>query len=251
METIGMGELLRLENASFWYDVSQPPVVFDCNMRVAEAQFVAIVGQSGSGKSTLLRLSCGLLQSDLRAYPNDAARFAGRVCFDGRDVDGPTSRLGYVPQSFQTGMMPSKTARDNILLAVKEDGISDVERQTAEELIRQTGITDAARLNIRQLSGGQQQRVAICRALVTRPKLLFMDEPFANLDPTLKPGMNHLLQDLRAEYGLAVLMVTHDVYGASSLADVIVGVKPGYGRPSYSLWRRGTSPSEIEGWMAS
>lgn len=246
-----MDDVLRLEHASFWYDFSQPPVVFDCNLRVKESQFVAIVGQSGSGKSTLLRLSCGLLQSDLRAYPNDAARFGGRVIFDGRDIDGPTSRLGYVPQSFQAGMMPSRTARDNILLAVKEDGISDVERRTAEELIRQTGIADAARLNIRQLSGGQQQRVAICRALVTRPKLLFMDEPFANLDPTLKPGMNHLLKSLRTDYGLAVLMVTHDVYGAGSLADEIVGVKPGYGRPSYSSWPQGVPPKDIEDWMAS
>ncbi|HEV7238601.1 MAG TPA: ATP-binding cassette domain-containing protein [Thermoanaerobaculia bacterium] len=246
-----MKEVLRLEHASFWYDVSQPPVVFDCNMSVDASQFVAIVGQSGSGKSTLLRLSCGLLQSDLRAYPNDAARFGGKVRFDGQEVDGPTSRLGYVPQSFQAGMMPSRTARDNILLAVKEDGISELERRTAEELIRQTGIADAARLNIRQLSGGQQQRVAICRALITRPKLLFMDEPFANLDPTLKPGMNHLLQSLRAEYGLAVLMVTHDVYGAASLADVIIGVKPGYGRPSYSTWLRGSGPADIEDWMAS
>jgi len=118
-------------------------------------------------------------------------------------------------------------------------------------LIRETGIVDAALLNIRQLSGGQQQRVAICRALVTKPRLLFMDEPFANLDPTLKPTMDELLFRLRRRYNLSVLMVTHDIEGAVRIADEVVGVKPGYSRPFYMSWRRGVKHEEVGAWMAS
>lgn len=242
---------LVVDGLSFWYRTDDAPTVYGCSFQVEPGAFVAIVGQSGSGKSTLLRLTAGLLQSQLSDQPSDTARIEGRVRYEGSAVARPLSDFAFVPQNFQAGFLPSLSARDNILLAVRSDGITSDEAAEAEMLIRDTGIVDAAMLNIKQLSGGQQQRVAICRALVTRPRMLFMDEPFANLDPTLKPTMDQLLFTLRERYHLSLLLVTHDIEGAIRIADLIVGVKPGYSRPAHTTWAKGVQRAEVESWMDS
>jgi len=244
-----MNDGLHIRQLAFWYRTDDAPIVYDSTFSVPPGFFVAIVGESGSGKSTLLRLSAGLLQAQLADQPSDTAKLAGSVHYDGRSVLRPQPEFAFVPQNFQAGFLPALSARDNILLAVKEDGISKEEAEEAEMLIRETGIVDAALLNIKQLSGGQQQRVAICRALVTKPRLLFMDEPFANLDPTLKPTMGELLSRLRKRYGLSVLMVTHDIEGAVKIADSTVGVKPGYARPIYEVFPKNVTPDVVETWM--
>ena len=242
---------LKVSSLAFWYRTDRAPTVYDCSFAVPPCSFVAIVGQSGSGKSTLLRLCAGLLQAQLADQPSDTARLEGVVAYDEGQVSRPLPAFGLVPQNFQAGFLPTLSAKDNILLAVKQDGIDEKEAAEAEMLIRDTGIVDAALLNIRQLSGGQQQRVAICRALVTQPRMLFMDEPFANLDPTLRPTMDQLLNRLRDRYLLSGLLVTHDIAGAVRLADFIVGVKPSYARPRYEYWERGVTTEEVHEWMAS
>ena len=90
------------------------------------------------------------------------------------------------------------------------------------------------------------------RALITEPAILFMDEPFANLDPTLKPGMATLLKKIRTSRGLTMMFVTHDICGAASLADSVVAIRRGYGYPSYREWKASeASPGTVEGWMSS
>src|SRR5262249_31537595 len=113
------------------------------------------------------------------------------------------------------------------------------EKALATTLMSTSGIAEAAHMNILRLSGGQQQRVAICRALIKKPKILFMDEPFANLDPTLKPGIGELLRKLRQEYNLSLMIVTHDIEGALTLADRILGIKSRYSTPEYRQWQPG------------
>lgn len=215
---------------------------------------MAIVGESGGGKSTLLRLSNGLLQQRSNALTNKC-RLEGSVSFREQILAAPHEEFGYVPQNFAAGLYPAGTAKENVLMAVSEDGISPAEMRLTDKLLDVSGLSDVAHLNVRRLSGGQQQRVAICRALVKQPAVLFMDEPFANLDSTLRPEMAGLLKSLRDTENLAVLCVTHDIEGAISLSDIVVGVKSSYGCPAYETWnvhRAGPPPSlraEIEKWI--
>ena len=246
--------MLEIKALSFWYQVTAPPVVYQCTFVVKPREFVAVVGESGGGKSTILRLSSGLLQQHLGDV-GTLAFLEGAVMFDGRLVSAPLDEFGYVPQNFSAGLYPAGSALENVLMAVAEDGISQSERALAAELLDVSGLSDVAHLNVRQLSGGQQQRVAICRALVKKPMLLFMDEPFANLDSSLRPEMGDLLNRIRERDELAILLVTHDIEGAIKLANTIVGVRATYGRPMYYTWSVGNkSPSdlqrEIERWIS-
>ncbi|MFH0801857.1 MAG: ATP-binding cassette domain-containing protein [bacterium] len=246
---------LTVNNLSFWYHTTEFPTVYRCSFSVAKNEFVAIVGESGGGKSTLLRLVCGLLQAQNRERPELEYRIEGIVEYDGNNILKPHSEFAYVPQNFQAGLLPALSVRDNILLAVKRDGITKDKLEYADALMKLSGIIDVAQFKVGHLSGGQQQRVAICRALITKPCVLFMDEPFANLDPTLKPEMSKLLKHLRDEYSLLLLFVTHDIENATNLADKIVGVKCGYGKPKYKLWiiennaKRDVLRREIEKWI--
>jgi len=230
-------------------------VVHQCSLEVRDREFVAVVGESGGGKTTILRLCCGLLQAELAEDIRLGHQIRGRVTFDGAEVEAPRRNFSYVPQHFREGLHPAKSTKENILLAVQESGVSAEEEAHADRLMQRCGISEAADMNVLRLSGGQQQRVAICRALIKRPAILFMDEPFANLDPTLRPGIGDLLQALRDEHGLSLLFVTHDIEGAVRLANRVVGVKNSYGPPQYRSW----NPAEcnpivlrkaIEDWIA-
>lgn len=227
---------LQLEKLFFWYRTSDPAVVFDCSLDVAPGQFVAIVGESGSGKTTLLRLACGLVQADLADSPELGYRIAGRVIYDGTEVERQYDHFSYVPQNCQAAMISGQSAKESVLLAAKQIDPRQAEKY-ATFLLATTGIYEASHLPVERLSGGQQQRVAICRALVSRPSFLFMDEPFANLDATLKPSMTELLQKLRCEGSLSsLIIVTHDIEHATHLADGILAVRASYGVPKYKPW---------------
>ena len=244
--------MLEFRGISFWYDITQPPPVYKMNLRVDAHEFLAIVGISGGGKSTVLRLGCGLLQLEQANDPESGYRLEGGVYFDGAEVNAPLPMFGYVPQAFSDALIPSLNARDNVLVAVREQGISKEEEHRTDELMSTCGIIDVAHVKIRKLSGGQQQRVAICRALITGPRVLFMDEPFANLDPSLKPRMGELLHKIRQDNPLTVFLVTHDIKGALELADRVLCIRPGYAIPSYMEARQGAVDVEIiENWMRS
>ena len=227
--------MLEMRKVRFWYQQEKPPLIYDCNLSVRPKEFLAIVGESGGGKTTLLHLCCGLLQAHMIQHPEYSYRYDGEVLFNGVPIKEPIPAFSYVPQRFQIGLHPMKTAEDNVLMAVSKDGVSAEERAHASELMELCGIIDQAQINVRRLSGGQQQRVAICRALITEPAMLFMDEPFANLDFTLKPDMGELLCSLRNRYNLSLLLVTHDIEGAVTLADNVIGIKQTYGRPQYQI----------------
>ena len=188
--TTGTTELTILDGVSF-------------EVRAGEA--VAIVGVSGSGKSTLLGLLAGL------DTPS-----AGSVRIDGHDLfaldeDGRAAlrgrMVGFVFQSFQ--LLPAMTALENVMLPLELAG-ADEAGAPARAMLERVGLAERLHHYPKQLSGGEQQRVAIARAFVTRPKLLFADEPTGNLDAATGQQVIDLLFELNHESGTTLLLVTHD-----------------------------------------
>ena len=171
----------------------------------AKGEAVAIVGASGSGKSTLLSLLAGL------DVPS-----AGSVTLDGAplsalDEDGRAKvrgeKVGFVFQSFQ--LLPSLTALENVMLPLELRGDDDAEGP-ARAILAQVGLAERLGHYPRQLSGGEQQRVALARAFVTRPAVLFADEPTGNLDTTTGQAIVDLLFELNRVAGTTLVLVTHD-----------------------------------------
>jgi putative ABC transport system ATP-binding protein len=172
---------------------------------ISHGDTVAIVGASGSGKSTLLSLMAGL------DTPS-----TGSVRLDGEplsalDEDGRArvrgEKVGFVFQSFQ--LLPSLTALENVMLPLELRGDADVETP-ARAILGKVGLGERLGHYPRQLSGGEQQRVALARAFVTRPAVLFADEPTGNLDTSTGQAIVELLFSLNAETGTTLVLVTHD-----------------------------------------
>jgi putative ABC transport system ATP-binding protein len=183
--------------------------------------FTAVMGPSGSGKSTLLQCAAGLDRPD-----------SGEVSIAGTRLSalGETAltvlrreRIGFVFQSFN--LMPSLTAAQNVELPLRLAGRKPEPSAIAAALAT-VGLADRARHRPSELSGGQQQRVAIARALVTRPRVLFADEPTGALDTGTSREVLLLLRALVAEQGQTIIMVTHDPV-AAACADRVVFLADG------------------------
>jgi len=176
-------------------------VAFD----IAQGDTVAVVGASGSGKSTLLSLMAGL---DL---PSSGSVRLGGVELTTLDEDGRArvrgEQVGFVFQSFQ--LLPSLTALENVMLPLELRGDREVEAP-ARATLEKVGLGHRLDHYPRQLSGGEQQRVALARAFVTRPSLLFADEPTGNLDTHTGEAIIELLFALNREAGTTLVLVTHD-----------------------------------------
>ena len=184
----------------------QPLVILnEVSFEVAAGESLAIVGASGSGKSTLLGLLAGL------DVPS-----SGSVSLNGTDLfaldeDG-RARLrgelaGFVFQSFQ--LLPALNALENVMLPLELTGVKDA-RQRAEASLQQVGLSARAHHVPKHLSGGEQQRVALARAFVTRPKILFADEPTGNLDAATGAQVIELMLELNRAQGTTLILVTHD-----------------------------------------
>ena len=172
---------------------------------IEPGEAVAIVGASGSGKSTLLSLLAGLDSPS-----------SGTVLLDGApmsalDEDGRarvrSAKVGFVFQSFQ--LLPSLTALENVMLPLELRGDADA-HAPALAILQQVGLGERLGHYPRQLSGGEQQRVALARAFVTRPSLLFADEPTGNLDTRTGQAIIELLFDMNTAAGTTLVLVTHD-----------------------------------------
>ena len=176
-------------------------VAFD----IAPGDTVAVVGASGSGKSTLLSLLAGLDSPSTGEVVLDGAPLSS-LDEDGRArVRG--EKVGFVFQSFQ--LLPSLTALENVMLPLELRGDREVEAP-ARAILEKVGLGPRLGHYPRQLSGGEQQRVALARAFVTRPSLLFADEPTGNLDTLTGQAIIELLFALNEEAGTTLVLVTHD-----------------------------------------
>ena len=202
-----MQPVLKAENVT--KKVSSPEgtltILAEVDLQIAAAETVAIVGASGAGKSTLLALLAGLDEpSDGRIWLNGAELTAldedGRAAVRARHV-------GFVFQSFH--LVPSLTAIENVMLPLELAGLPNA-RSAAAEVLAQVNLSPRREHYPRQLSGGEQQRVAIARAFVTRPALLFADEPTGNLDSVTGERIIDLLFDLNKATHTTLVVVTHD-----------------------------------------
>lgn len=180
-------------------------ILDNITLTVHEGTSAAIVGASGSGKTTLLGLLAGL---DLPSR--------GRIGLAGQDLAAldeearaqlRAREVGFVFQSFH--LLPALTAAENVALPLELAGRED--RVRVDEVLAQVGLAHRARHYPRQLSGGEQQRVALARAFVTRPRILFADEPTGSLDHATGQHISDLLFELNASSGTTLVLVTHDL----------------------------------------
>ena len=206
--------MLSLRN--IWVEYGDKVVLERVNLDIAEHSFVSIVGPSGAGKSTFLRLLLG------QETPT-----RGQILLDGvplRPECGPDR--GVVFQRYS--VFPHLDARRNVLFGLEcaEAPLTGrlfgrarrVAMDEADAMLGAVGLGDSGHVFPAQMSGGMQQRLAIAQALVKRPRLLLLDEPFGALDPGIRADMHRLITRLWREQGLTIAMVTHDISEAFALA---------------------------------
>jgi NitT/TauT family transport system ATP-binding protein len=192
--------------------------VRDLSFTVAPREFVCILGPSGCGKSTLLGALAGHLPIS-----------RGRLSVDGTTVRGPSRERGIVFQHHT--LFQWRRVVDNVAFGLKMAGVGRVERrQAARDYLRLVGLDGHADKYPSQLSGGMQQRVEIARALINRPRILLMDEPFGALDALTRISMQELLLEAWNRHPTTVLFVTHDIDEALFLSDRVIVMTPNPGR---------------------
>jgi putative ABC transport system ATP-binding protein len=193
-------------------------VLKDVNLEIKRGECVAIMGKSGSGKSTLMHLLACLDEPT-----------AGEVRFDGRDLSGlnekrrnrlRNEKFGFVFQQFF--LNGRETVFENVALPLRIRGAAAGDlNASARESLKAVGLEDKAKKNAKDLSGGEKQRVCIARALVGRPQVVFADEPTGNLDSVTGETVEQLLLNMNKDFGITVIIVTHDEELANKCERVI------------------------------
>jgi molybdate transport system ATP-binding protein len=180
-------------------------------------EMAVLLGFSGAGKSLTLQMIAGLMKPD-----------SGTIMFNDELFYDSSSEINLSPQMRSIGyvfqhlaLFPHMTVKNNIFYGAK--GIGKNERtQKCFELINEFGLKGLEDKLPSEISGGQKQRVAFARALIRRPKILLLDEPFSALDAPLRIEMRNFLKDIRAEFNIPVVLVTHDIQEARTLADRLI-----------------------------
>jgi NitT/TauT family transport system ATP-binding protein len=189
----------------------------DVSFSVQRGDFISVVGSSGCGKSTLLRVIAGLTQPT-----------SGTVLALGHNVVAPDRTVGMMFQ--RPVLLPWRNVLQNVLLPIDISG-QDRSRNVmrAERLLEMAGLADFRTHKIWQLSGGMQQRVALCRALITEPEILLLDEPFGALDSLTREVLNDELRNICDQTQITTILVTHDIQEAVYLADrvLVMSARPG------------------------
>ena len=192
--------------------------VNDVSFDIPAGQLLALIGASGSGKTTTLRIAAGYEHPD-----------AGRVLLDGVDITAlpPQKRdFGMVFQHY--ALFPHMSVENNVAFGLEARGVSRASRlEKARGALESVGLGRAGARSIQSLSGGEQQRVALARALVIEPRVLLMDEPLSNLDPTLRQSTRDELRSMLHRVGVPALFVTHDQEDAFAIADRIALIRKG------------------------
>lgn len=215
-----MSALLSLRN--LWVEYADKIVLERVNLDIKEGSFVSIIGPSGAGKSSLLRVILG------QEVPT-----RGSILLDGVPLTpecGPDR--GVVFQRYS--VFPHLSALRNTLFGLEcaqaplAGRLFGARRRAAtaeaEEMLNAVGLGDSLHLYPAQMSGGMQQRLAIAQALIKRPRILLLDEPFGALDPGIRADMHHLITRLWRDYALTILIVTHDIKEAFSLGTRVLAL---------------------------
>ena len=190
----------------------------DINCEIAKGEFITLLGPSGCGKSTLLRCIAGLTGVN-----------SGQILLDGEDLVpvAPQKRgIGMVFQSY--ALFPNMTMQQNVAFGLRMQKVKGSEaEQRVKEVLELVELNDFAGRYPQQLSGGQCQRVALARSLVTRPRLLLLDEPLSALDARIRKHLREQIRSIQQELGLTTIFVTHDQEEALVMSDRIVLMNAG------------------------
>ena len=207
---------LKVKNLNKKYNNIE--VLKDISFSIGEKEIICILGPSGCGKTTVLQSIGGFIEID-----------GGEIILDGESIEnlGPEEReIATVFQSY--GLFPHKTVIENIIYGLKFRGYKKrdaiIEGKSMLEILNLKGYENKS---VRQLSGGEQQRVALGRALIVKPKLLLLDEPFSNLDTKLRVSMREELLRIRELFNITMIFVTHDQEDAFSISDRIILMNKG------------------------
>ncbi|MAB99237.1 MAG: spermidine/putrescine ABC transporter ATP-binding protein [Pseudomonadaceae bacterium] len=188
------------------------PIFSDINCTIEQGEFITLLGPSGCGKSTLLRCIAGLTSVN-----------SGQILLDGHDLVpvAPQKRgIGMVFQSY--ALFPNMTVAENVGFGLRMQKIAkDESRQRVNEALAMVELQDFAERLPQQLSGGQCQRVALARSLVTRPRLLLLDEPLSALDARIRKHLREQIREIQQELNLTTIFVTHDQEEALVMSDRI------------------------------
>ena len=190
-----------LELQSISKDWQARVLLRDVSLRVAPGETVAVLGPSGSGNSTLLKIIAGLEPLG-----------AGRIVFDDEDITRqPPERRRFALMFQDFALFPHLNVQDNVAFGLVEQGLTKADaRAQARAMLARFGLQDFAQARVTQLSGGEQQRVALARALITRPRVLLLDEPFSALDAEMRLQLREEFRQRIAEFNMAAILVTHD-----------------------------------------
>jgi ABC-type Fe3+/spermidine/putrescine transport system ATPase subunit len=188
------------------------------NLTINSGEFLSVLGASGCGKTTLLKLMTGLIKPD-----------KGIILEDGKDITQmPVHKKNYAMVAQQPLLFPNMTLMDNICFGLKMKNVNKAQRIAAASImINKLKLQGLGNRYPSQLSGGQSQRGAIARALVSNPKVLFMDEPFSALNEELRTEMKEIIKELHRNSNLTIIFVTHDKDEAYFLSDRVITMKNG------------------------
>lgn len=201
---------LRVEN--LFLDFGGTRVLDSVSLDVQDGEFLALLGKSGCGKTTLLKAIAGLIQPG-----------SGDILFDDQSVLGKVPEARSAVMVFQKPLLfPHLNIAENVAFGLAMKGISKSERLAlAEDALKLVQLPGYGNRRPASLSGGQEQRAALARALVTRPRLLLLDEPFSALDDGLRREMRELVRDIQRQTAITTIFVTHDQDEAVTVADRI------------------------------
>jgi NitT/TauT family transport system ATP-binding protein len=189
----------------------------EITMDVRKGEFASIIGPSGAGKTTLLKTICSLLA------PTD-----GYVSLHGKKIEEPPPEMILVFQDYARSLFPWLTVMGNVIFPLKKrSDVSKTEKESlCREAIKAVGLERFANYYPWQLSGGMQQRFAIARAIAFRPEILLLDEPFASVDALTRADLEDLTLQLRSDFDITMLLVTHDIDEAVYLSDRVFVLSP-------------------------
>ena len=209
-------EILTLKNISFSY---KDKLIFDnYNFVINKEEIIAIIGPSGCGKSTLLKIINGL-----------ETEYSGDVLLDGVNVNNiPVNKRDIVLMFQDNLLFPHMTIFENIEFSLKMKKYPKHKiKNMVDEVAKDIHLQDKLNKYPRELSGGQQRRVALVRAVISKPKLLLLDEPFTGLDKEIKLEIMNLVRIIREKYNTSIIFVTHDLSEAEYLEAKCIEFKKG------------------------